>query len=283
MAIRRYRGVALIAVLWMMSMLTLLATVAAATGLAHRKSVHRMAALVKAEVTADSAIRLTLLSLIARESSGHSSLDDLPRYLDLLGMRTQITSERESGRLDLNYGDSQLLVALLARSGWTASSAQQMAARIEDWTDADDSRREGGAELADYAAAGRSDGPRNAPFRSVEEVRQVLGGEQMTDEVLASLTVYSHRRLPVAPYANAQISHAMSQFQGEALSLAESSPADALPRTVSAPQSVVGETLRIQACVHLDQWHRCRRAIVRLTGNHSRPLQVFAWYTVAST
>jgi general secretion pathway protein K len=45
---------------------------------------------------------------------------------------------------------------------------------ILDWRDPDDQRRPRGAERSDYERAGKV-GPRNGPFATVEELREVMG------------------------------------------------------------------------------------------------------------
>jgi hypothetical protein len=70
--------------------------------------------------------------------------------------------------------------------------AQALAAAIADFRDADNFRRLGGAEEADYRAAGLAWGPKNAPFDSVDELQQVFGmTTQLYERVAPSLTTYS--------------------------------------------------------------------------------------------
>jgi type II secretory pathway component PulK len=77
-----------------------------------------------------------------------------------------------------------------AGNGFDEQHARGLAAKIIDWRDGDDRRGEAGAERDHYRAAGRTSGPRNGPFETVSELKQVLGMEQITDELLAALTVY---------------------------------------------------------------------------------------------
>ena len=64
----RTRGVALIAVLWLLALLTLLATSTVALSVSHRRAAQRLAQAVELDARADSAIRVTFLRIIAPES-----------------------------------------------------------------------------------------------------------------------------------------------------------------------------------------------------------------------
>lgn len=62
--------------------------------------------------------------------------------------------------------------------------ADRLARRIADWRDADTLSRPNGAEAAEYRRALRSALPTNGPFRALDDLRDVLG---MTPEILATI------------------------------------------------------------------------------------------------
>lgn len=93
----------------------------------------------------------------------------------------------EGGRVDLNASDPQLLSGLFAAIAGASMSPSAFAARIADWRDEEAEASEGGAEAEAYEEAGLSYRPANGPFRSVEELRLLLG-----------LSAADYRRL--APY-----------------------------------------------------------------------------------
>ena len=76
----------------------------------------------------------------------------------------------ESGKVDLNGSDPALLAGLYRAAGLSGLSPASFAARVTDWRDQDDERAAGGAEAADYKAAGLDHRPQNDAFRSVEEL-----------------------------------------------------------------------------------------------------------------
>lgn len=81
----------------------------------------------------------------------------------------------ESGKVDLNGAAPALLAAAYRAAGLSVLSPSAFAARVADWRDEDDERTAGGAEAADYRAAGLDYAPQNDEFRSVGDLRWLLG------------------------------------------------------------------------------------------------------------
>jgi general secretion pathway protein K len=98
----------------------------------------------------------------------------------------------ESGHVDLNGSTPELLAGLFRSAGGRSLQPDAFAARVVDWRDADDDVTLGGAETGDYSGAGASYSPRNAPFRSVDELRYLLGlSREDVERLRAYLTVYN--------------------------------------------------------------------------------------------
>ncbi len=87
----------------------------------------------------------------------------------------RIRAESESGRVDINTAERALLEGLFDAIGGTSMDRAAFASRIVDWRDQDDDASPGGAEAADYEDEGLGYRPSNRPFRSVDEMRFVLG------------------------------------------------------------------------------------------------------------
>lgn len=115
-----------------------------------------------------------------------------PREWSFGGGRLRIEIVDAGGLVNLNTADTGLLVALLAAAGMNPQERERLADAIQDWRDPDDQPLPQGAESAEYQAAGRP-GPKNAPFESVEELGQVLGVTQAVYERIAGVaTVFSY-------------------------------------------------------------------------------------------
>jgi general secretion pathway protein K len=272
------RGIALIVVLWLLALLTLLATTVLSMSVTHRRAAENLGDSIRARAIADGGLRLELLHLIA-PTTGESGVPTAPnRQVQLFGVPVDVAIEREAGRIDLNTVKEPLLMAFFAANGWSEGDARAMAARIEDWQDPDDTPREGGAELREYLAAGRLQGPRNGPFESTDELRQVLGGDTIAPQLFDSLTVYSHLGVPDSTVATPAVMRALAwadqhQLEGPHwLDTAHGAATGAGERT-----SLIGEVVRLHACPQLRSQKLCRVAVVRLTGNRQTPFQIFLW------
>jgi len=267
------RGIALITVLWLISLLTLLASAAVTLSLTDRRAAAYLEEAVQADLASDSAIRLAELHLFGGRRAGESWFGGGPRNLSVSGRQIELTLEREAGRIDLNDADPQLLFALLAANGWDESRARELASRIA-------------AFRGDKQAPGTLDDrlrpaaeSRRGRFGSVDQLRQIPEGESLSSELLESLTVYTHASEPLESAAPPPVERALKwaddhQLGGRRWRAAASTHALAAD---SAADTLVGQVVRIGACAQIGSQVRCRRAVIRPTGSPVHPLQVFEW------
>lgn len=250
----REGGLALIAVLWLVALLTVMALSAVAVTSRVRDRQASAFALRSAELRADGALRTVMVELL-QGPEGRGLQAPATRGVALGSERLAVSVSLERERLDLNTAAPAALLAHFTAQGAPSVNAQTLVARLQDWVDVDDVPRAGGAERAQYVAATRRVIPRNGPLETVEELRQIWGAENVDVAALEGLTVYTH-----APVA--------------------------VPRSAASGlgSSWRGELLRLTACAAVpDASSVCRRAIVRLTGHTDAPWQVFAWRTQYGT
>lgn len=130
---------------------------------------------------AEAALETVFAELLLRLDPGHTG--EIPiRYGEAVTVETTrgpveavITSP--SGRVDLNTASPFLLSAIARAAGMEDADAAALGDAIADWRDGDDLTHLNGAERDDYIRAGL-EGPANRPFRSVAELRGVLGMEE---------------------------------------------------------------------------------------------------------
>ncbi len=197
------RGIALVIVLWG---LVLLAVIAAAFTTETRTEVTLARNLVenaKAKALADAGVHAAMLGLHRREVEKRWRADGTVYSMASGDGEVSIVINDEAGKIDLNAAPDELIQGLLVAVGLEEGEAQALTAAIADFRDADDETHLGGAEDAEYRAAGLAWGPKNKPFEAVEELHQVLG---MTRQVYAlaspGLTVHSRSKgvdVTVAP------------------------------------------------------------------------------------
>lgn len=109
----------------------------------------------------------------------------------------------DSGKVDLNGASPALLAAAYRAAGLAGMPPDTFAARVADWRDANDDASKGGAEAPAYRAA-NVPLPRNGPFRSVSDLRWVLGIGDADIAPLAPLVTVFNPRGGVNPYAAPQ-------------------------------------------------------------------------------
>ncbi len=197
------RGIALVIVLWG---LVLLAVIAAAFTTETRTEVTLARNLVenaKAKALAAAGVHAAMLGLHRREVEKRWRADGTVYSMASGEGEVSIVIDDEAGKIDLNAAPDELIQGLLVAVGLADGEAQALTAAIADFRDADDETHLGGAEDAEYRAAGLAWGPKNKPFEAVEELHQVLG---MTRQVYAlaapGLTVHSRSKgvdVTVAP------------------------------------------------------------------------------------
>jgi len=207
------RGIALVSVLWVVALLTVIASGLSASVRTESRVVGNTVRLLQAQYAAESGIELAALNLMHPQSVRWPP-DGSIRELETGTATLRIATWDETGKIDINQAPSALLTQLITQTGETSADAEVLVDAIMDWRDADDFRRLNGAEDSDYRIARLPYGAKNAPFESVGELRFVLG---MTDELFASLhpslTVFSGKSVVNTTYASPQVIAALAGFE----------------------------------------------------------------------
>jgi general secretion pathway protein K len=198
---RSQKGIALIAVLWTLVLLSLIATAVSWEARTGARSARNTVENAVARAAADAGIQRAILDLVALtlpQDPQKFRTDGTVYVWRFAGSTVYISIQDEGGKIDLNQAPEALLAALFRSVGVDPGKAESLAAAIADFRDADDLVRPGGAEASEYQDAGLAWSPKNAPFQSVEELHQVLGITADIYELAAPyLTVYS--RSPINP------------------------------------------------------------------------------------
>ncbi|MDJ0980552.1 MAG: type II secretion system protein GspK [Kiloniellales bacterium] len=196
----------------------------------------------------------------------------------------QISIQSEAGKIDLNAARDDLLIGLLRANG--VEQPGVLIDRIADYRDADQDRRPQGAEDADYDAAGLSQGAKDAPFESVEELQQVLGvSRSLYDRLAPALTVYSEARGIDPLTAPAAALRALPEIDPSVIEalLVERQAEDPdlvallgdFEAYLAGPGSLV-YSISSEAVTQAGARFR-REAIVALVPGSDRPFRVFRW------
>lgn len=186
--VRPVRGMALIAVMWIVAALSLLATALAATTKAEVQAAQTARAFAEAQAAGDAAIELAALSLrMTPQPVARRAVQTFP----IEGRVVEVVVAPSGGFVDLNSASETLLRDLFQfGAGVDRQTAETLAARIVDWRDPDQAPLPLGAEDVAYATEGVRFRTRGGPFESPEDLLQVLGvGFDLYDRIRGYLTV----------------------------------------------------------------------------------------------
>lgn len=193
MTTARQTGFALILVLWVLSLLTIMA---GSFALSMRRESSIIAGVknnAQALATAESGIAIAEMMLLSPDPNKRWRTDGSIYQIDTDNAEMRLQLLAESGKIDINKADKKLLDSLMAYAPVESAKEQsQLVGAILDWRDADDLLNIDGAEKKEYQKAGLKYQPRNKPFQSIEELQLVLGMNETIFQWLKPLvTVYS--------------------------------------------------------------------------------------------
>ena len=221
---QRHRGVALLAVIWLIAILAIacmsaLRVISFDMDVASAK-IHGS----RARQVAEMGIALGSNPLVKRS-------DPILRQLNAeTGEGFEVRVVSEGGRFNLNaillQDDKALLREIFTNWGLELDEAQAVADALGDWVDADDNVALNGAEKKDYEQAGRINQPFNRPFYDISEARLVRGMdlvEALRPDWREWFTVWSSGPLDLNE-ANAELIAAAAEVRPE--------QAEIIPETV---------------------------------------------------
>ena len=188
----RQNGVALVIVIWILSLLTLMAGSFAMS--MRRESSVSMALIdsAKALAMAESGIILAEYNLSQPDTKQRWVADGSIYELERPNGWIRIRIFSESGKVDINASSETQLMAVVAAVTDDSWEQQRLVNAILDWRDEDDDTRTLGAERKQYQQARLPYEPSNNAFQSLEELQLVLGfNEAIYNTLQPWLTIYS--------------------------------------------------------------------------------------------
>lgn len=273
---RRDQGFALVAALWASVVLALIAGSVLHLARSDARLARVREAAAEQSVIADAVLTLMIQRLRAVPAM-QPPVDGTLFTVPFADQVIRVSVVDEIGKVDLNRGNEQFLRLALMAAGLEAADAMAMADRILDWRDPAPERRPGGAKAEDYRAAGYAHAPRGAAFRSVGELRMVLG---MTEALYARLapmvTVYSETSIVDPAYSDTRLLLAMrtSEPAAELALRQREEERMGLAPLGAKPTAVQGHafTISVETPSGLT-----RSAVIRLTGRPEDPVWTYLW------
>lgn len=202
---RRQNGMALILVLWLIVLLSIMAT-------GHSRNVRtdttlaaRQVQSAKARALAEAGINHVILQLLAADTDRELPADGSLFEVRIGDDAVTVAIRDASGLIDLNAANADLLDAALKACQVEETMRLDLVDAILDWRDGDDLAHLHGVEDDGYVAAGVAWTSRDGAFESIDELKYLPGMSQALYDRLAPLvTVHSGRpglSLDYAPQA----------------------------------------------------------------------------------
>ncbi len=171
----RQGGVALVVVLWMVSLLTIMAASFSLSTQRNTGLVANAQDRARGLALADAGVHYAMLMLSLPDPLQRWRGDGRRYTVDLPGGRVGLEIFDEGGKIDLNAASEKTLRFLLGKAVGNDEMAASLADKIMDWRDSDDLTRPNGAEAKEYLAEGKAYVPQNKNFQALEELQMVLG------------------------------------------------------------------------------------------------------------
>ena len=189
---RTDKGLALIVVLWVITLLTIMASSFSLTIQREAAITSGIKERAEARALAEAGINYATLMLLAQDKELRWQAFDSLYEIEYAGKRIRIQIADESGKLNINLATKEQILQLLSSfviheslvideaHVIDESLVDSLSDAIIDWRDKNDIQMPNGAEKQQYAEADLKYEPRNANFKSIEELQMVIG---MTSEI----------------------------------------------------------------------------------------------------
>lgn len=194
MNIHNQKGIALLIVLWVILLLSVIASSFSFNLRTEVNLVGNFRSMAQANALAEAGVNRALLEISKPvESRKWAPNGDINEW-SLQGAKIKIIIQDVAGLIDLNSGREELIKQLLLNLELPDNLGDHLSDAILDWRDADKLSRINGAEDSDYAAEDHPYGAKDGPFDTVTELLSVLGfTREIYQKISGSVTVYSQQ------------------------------------------------------------------------------------------
>jgi len=283
------RGIALILVLWVVTLLAVIAGSFVYGARSTALTAGNLVSIAKARALADAGIHRGLYELAKPTSDGARwKADGMTNIFSLDDGEIRLLMRDETAKIDLNAASDALLKGLLLSAGLDEEQANKVLDAILDWRDADDLIHPQGAERDQYEALGMSYIPANAPFQTVAELQSVLGvTPELYRKLAGALTVFSRQpgiNSTIAPrqvllaLPNATEENVDSYLAEREEMLAAGQLPLAFPQAAAFETGNAAQVYNLQSIVKAsDGTQFVREAVVKLAQDPKRPFTIFFW------
>lgn len=168
------QGIALLSVLWVVTVLTLLAGSLVASQRQSTDTTRQWLHQAQARYAAEAAIHLALYNLFTHQTQPGSTNAKEKVPIFYAGYQLESNTYSEAGKADINQVSNTVLRKLIHGILENPQQADKLTDQILDWRDGDELVRLNGAEQRDYLMAESDFLPTNQPFKNIYELQRIL-------------------------------------------------------------------------------------------------------------
>jgi general secretion pathway protein K len=271
-----------LSVMWGLGLLAALSVSLVWSGNTSHSLVHNSLEVASISATVEAAVNRAVVALLDPRQERRWRTDGAAQNFTFGGTLIKLSIQDELGKIDLNQAEEPVLVGLLQSAGLDLSSATGLADKIVDWRTATPLKHLNGAKELEYSASGRTSGPRNGPFQSVDELLLVM---DMTPvlfrRIEPALTVYSGRHFIDPQVAPREVLLAQPNMMPDtveaALAARSTQQLVADPPVGDRMTLLRGRAFTIRAEFQAMNRTVLYEAAVRLTDNPDQPYWLLGW------
>ncbi|MFZ2172146.1 MAG: type II secretion system protein GspK [Methylococcaceae bacterium] len=212
----RQKGLALVLVLWVLSLLTIMAGSFALSMRRETSIIEGVRNNAQAMAIAESGLAIAEMMLLNPDQDKRWRADGNIYQVDFINAKVRLRVLSETGKIDINKADQTLLQGMMSQAPVDAEQQTKIINAILDWRDQDDLVHINGAEKKEYQEAGLNYQPRNKPFQSVEELQLILGIDaSVFEEIEDLITIYSGQQQVDLRYAAKEVLQVIPELDAE--------------------------------------------------------------------
>ncbi len=185
-------GAALVLVLWLITLLIIMASSFALTLQREITVVTGIKQNAEASAINDAGIHYAILMLLHPDPLFTWKTYNSIYEVEYAGKRIRIQIADESGKISINSAKEEQIQQLFKSIGLAEEPQNRLTDAILDWRDENDLHRLFGAEKDQYEEADLQYQPRNKPFQTKEELQMVLGmNSEIYNKIEPMISIYS--------------------------------------------------------------------------------------------
>ncbi len=288
----RQQGVALVLVMWVAVLMTVIVGSFALTARTETLQARHLFDTTRARQAAEAGLHRAVFELRNQDPETRWFADGRTYPTRFENADLEISIRDESGKIDINQADREMLVALFSSLDLDLQEVEELVDAVIDWRDPDDLVSVHGAEDDDYEAAGFPYGAKDADFDIAAEIQQVMGMDwALYQQLEPAITVHGRGGAPNYAFAPLEVLRTIEgfddetaqQFIDEREQITEFGvPLPVLPDGTSPVAQQGGTTYSVRSRATLDNgaWAEVEATIQLGNDAFGRPFRILHWKNI---